>query len=62
MSRNGDDISALYMDDGYLFSKSVETIIKEDNSIDIEMQIKEGKQATIKNITIKGNMKSMTMY
>ncbi len=60
MSRNGDDISALYMDDGYLFFQinPVETIIKEGNSIDIEMQIKEGKQATIKNITIKGNTKT----
>ena len=60
MSRNGDDISALYMDDGYLFFQinPVETTIKEDNSIDIEMQIKEGKQATINNITIKGNTKT----
>ena len=60
MSRNGDDISALYMDDGYLFFQinPVEIAVNDDKSIDLEMQIKEGKQATVKNITIKGNTKT----
>jgi len=60
MSRNGDDISALYMDDGYLFFQinPVEISITEDNLIDLEMQIREGQQATIKNVTIQGNTKT----
>ena len=60
MSRNGDDISALYMDDGYLFFQinPVEISIQDDNFIDLEMQIREGQQATIKNVTVKGNTKT----
>jgi len=52
----GPDISGLYMDDGYLFFNvtPVETGIIGD-SIDVEMRIYEGEQATINKIIITGN-------
>lgn len=53
---NGPDISSLYMDDGYLFFNvdPVEVRIDED-SIDVEMRVFEGTQATISKVIIKGN-------
>lgn len=53
---DGRDISSLYLDQGYLFFdvKPVETSIYND-SIDIEMRISEGAQASIDNVVIKGN-------
>ena len=53
---NGADVSSLYMDNGYLFFNvdPVEVQI-EENSIDIEMRIYEGEQATISKIIITGN-------
>ncbi len=55
----GPDISSLYMDDGYLFFSinPVEVGIYED-SIDVEMRIFEGAQATIDKVTISGNDKT----
>ncbi len=55
----GADISSLYMDDGYLFFNinPVEVGIYED-SIDLEMRIYEGAQATIDKVTISGNEKT----
>jgi outer membrane protein insertion porin family len=52
----GEDISSLYMDDGYLFFNidAVETSIVGD-TINYEMRITEGPQATIRNVTIVGN-------
>lgn len=52
----GADISGLYMDDGYLFFRvvPVEVAIAGD-SIDIEMRIFEGEQATINRVIISGN-------
>jgi outer membrane protein insertion porin family len=52
----GRDLSTLYMDNGYLFFNVVpsETGIHND-SIDIEIRISEGPQATIDKIIIKGN-------
>ncbi len=52
----GLDISGLYMDDGYLFFhiNPVEVAVIGD-SIDIEMRISEGEQATINEVTITGN-------
>jgi outer membrane protein insertion porin family len=52
----GLDISGLYMDDGYLFFhiNPVEVAVAGD-SIDVEMRISEGEQATIDQVTIKGN-------
>lgn len=52
----GEDISSLYMDDGYLFfriePREVSII---GDTINYEMVITEGPQATIKNVTIVGN-------
>ncbi|MFT4833296.1 MAG: outer membrane protein insertion porin family [Marinoscillum sp.] len=55
----GADISSLYMDDGYLFFRvtPVEVGITPD-SIDLEMRIFEGSQATINEVTISGNDKT----
>ena len=52
----GTDISGLYMDDGYLFFRvnAIEVAIVGD-SIDLEMRIFEGDQATIDQVTISGN-------
>lgn len=54
-----DAVSNLYMDDGYLFFNvtPVEMQIIND-SIDIEMRIYEGPQATINNVTITGNTRT----
>jgi outer membrane protein insertion porin family len=59
MSQEGGDISSLYMDDGYLFFRvdPVETAVYND-TIDYEIRITEGPQATIKNVTIQGNEKT----
>ncbi|WP_317163484.1 BamA/OMP85 family outer membrane protein [Sediminibacterium soli] len=52
----GGDISGLYQDDGYLFfrTEAVETAVYND-TIDFEIRIIEGPQATIKNVRIAGN-------
>lgn len=52
----GLDIYSLYQDDGYLFFNidAVETSIIND-TINYEMRVTEGPQATIKDITITGN-------
>ncbi len=54
-----DAVSSLYMDNGYLFSsiEPVEVNVEND-SIDLEMRIYEGKQARIDQIIIKGNTKT----
>ncbi|MGL4992812.1 MAG: BamA/OMP85 family outer membrane protein [Bacteroidales bacterium] len=51
-----DAISNLYMDQGYLFFNvdPIEVNIEND-SIDLEMRISEGKQATINKVSINGN-------
>ena len=55
----GADISSLYMDDGYLFFRvdPIEVGFNED-SVDLEMRIFEGAQATIDKVTISGNDKT----
>jgi outer membrane protein insertion porin family len=59
MSQDGRDISTLYMDSGYLFFQinPVEVLVEND-SIDFEMRIYEGKQATINRVIVKGNTKT----
>lgn len=59
LSPEGGDISGLYMDDGYLFFRTdpVETAVYND-TIDYEIRVIEGPQATIKNIHITGNDKT----
>jgi len=56
---SGADIRSLYMDDGYLFFDvvPVETRVMND-SIDLEIRMHEGKQATVNKVTIKGNTKT----
>lgn len=58
-SQEGGDISSLYQDDGYLFFKiePVETAVYND-TIDHEIQITEGPQATIGRVDISGNDKT----
>lgn len=50
------DVSKIYRDNGYLFFsvQPVELNIQGD-SVDVEMRISEGKQATLNNIIINGN-------
>jgi outer membrane protein insertion porin family len=52
----GQDITSLYMDDGYLYF-SITPIEKSviNDTINYELKIVEGTQATINNITIEGN-------
>lgn len=56
---NGGDVSSLYLDDGYLFFNldPVEVAIVGD-SIDLEMRISEGPQATVRKVPIHGNTKT----
>lgn len=52
----GADVSSLYMDNGYLFFSIQPIEVKaEGDSIDVEMRIYEGAQATINKIIISGN-------
>jgi outer membrane protein insertion porin family len=54
-----DAVSSIYLDDGYLFFSINPVELKVDNdSIDLELRIYEGKQATLNNINIKGNTKT----
>ena len=53
---NGADVSSLYMDDGYLFFSVTPVEVRIDgDSIDVEMRVYEGAQATISKVIIKGN-------
>jgi outer membrane protein insertion porin family len=58
-SQDGRDISSLYMDRGYLFFniQAIETGVN-DNHINYEMRIIEGKEARVRNVIIKGNYKT----
>lgn len=59
MNPQGGDVSSLYMDEGYLFFNvtPVEKRIEND-SVDIQMSIYEGPQATINEVRIIGNTKT----
>jgi len=55
-SQDGRDISSLYLDNGYLFFRVDPVEVAVDNdSIDLELRIYEGPQATIDRVVIKGN-------
>lgn len=59
MDPNGNDVSSLYMDDGYLFfnvNPAEKTV--EDDSIDLVINVYEGPQATIDEVRISGNTKT----
>ncbi len=55
-SEKDDDIATQYMDRGYLFAKAipVEKSVKND-TIDLDVKIFEGVQATLNKVTINGN-------
>jgi outer membrane protein insertion porin family len=55
----GMDVSSLYLDDGYLFFQAIpiETRVEND-TIDLEIRIREGKQARINKVMVKGNTKT----
>ncbi len=58
-NKTEDDVSSLYMNDGYLFFNATPVeIAVENDSIDLEIRIYEGKQATISNVTVKGNTRT----
>lgn len=53
---SGTDITSMYMDNGYLFFRATPVeVAVENDSIDIEIRIVEGKQARIRNVTVEGN-------
>ncbi len=54
-----DAVGSLYTDNGYLFSSITPVEIRIDNdSVDVEMRVYEGEQATIDRVMIKGNNKT----
>jgi outer membrane protein insertion porin family len=56
---NGSDVRSLYMDDGYLFFDVEPVEVKvENDSIDLEIRMHEGKQATVNKVTVTGNTKT----
>lgn len=55
-SQDGRDVSTLYMDNGYLFFQADPAEVAIDgDSIDLEIRIFEGPQATIDKVVIAGN-------
>jgi outer membrane protein insertion porin family len=58
-SIDGRDVSSVYMDDGYLFFniEPTEVAVRND-TIDLEMRIFEGPQATIDEVIIEGNTRT----
>ncbi|MCB9188021.1 MAG: outer membrane protein assembly factor BamA [Flavobacteriales bacterium] len=59
MNPNGSDVSSLYMDNGYLFFQ-INPVEKQvfNDSVDLEFQIYEGKQARIRTVSVSGNTKT----
>ena len=59
LSAEGGDIGSLYQDDGYLFFRiePIETTVYND-TIDYEIRVTEGPQATYGRITVSGNDKT----
>lgn len=59
MDPGGADVSSLYYDDGYLFfSIEPKEVGVMGDSVDLEIRISEGPQATIRNVIIEGNDKT----
>ena len=59
MNPNGYDISSLYMDDGYLFfNVTPQEVNVHNDTIDLDIHLYEGKQATINRVTVLGNAKT----
>ena len=58
-SAEGNDISSLYLDDGYLFFNATPIEKAATNrKIDLEIRIYEGQQARINKVMVKGNTKT----
>jgi outer membrane protein insertion porin family len=58
-NQSGRDITSIYMDNGYLFfSVTPVEVAVENDSIDYEMRIYEGKQAIVNKVTVVGNTKT----
>lgn len=59
MNPTGYDVSSLYMDDGYLFFNiTPQEVNVHNDTIDIDIHMYEGKQATINRVTVMGNTKT----
>lgn len=58
-NERGSDIASLYMNNGYLYFNATPVEVRVDNdSIDIEIRIYEGKQARLNKVGVKGNTKT----
>ena len=58
-SPEGNDVSSLYLDDGYLFFNATPVeIAATDRKIDLEIRIYEGKQARLDKVSVSGNSKT----
>ena len=58
-SPDGNDLSSLYLDNGYLFFNATPVEISvNEKKIDLEIKIYEGKQARVNKVAIKGNTKT----
>ncbi|HMG82359.1 MAG TPA: POTRA domain-containing protein [Ferruginibacter sp.] len=59
LTQEGGDVGSLYLDDGYLFFHvdAIETAVYND-TIDFEIRMQEGPQATIGRVDISGNEKT----
>lgn len=58
-SMDGRDITSLYMDRGHLFFQATPVEVNvENNHIDYEIRLIEGKEARVRDIIIKGNEKT----
>ena len=59
LRQDDDAVSSLYLDEGYLFfSVNAVELSVENDSIDLEMRIREGEQARINRVLITGNTKT----
>ncbi len=59
MNIDGVDVSSLYLDNGYLFFNIDPVEVRvENDSIDLELRIYEGQQATINRVSVVGNTKT----
>lgn len=59
MNPNGGDVSSLYLDDGYLaFTPNVVEVMVENDSIDLEVRLYEGKQYRVNEVRLTGNTKT----
>jgi len=56
---NSMDVKSLYLDDGYLYFTIIPVEVRvENDSIDLELRIREGKQAIINKVIFKGNTRT----